>query len=371
MLVYFFIGTTAELIKVAPVIKEFKKRDIKLKIITSGQVKINFDGLSGYLGVIKPDITLKEKINKSSTIYFIFWALKTFFVSLFTFRKEFQNLDKNTYFIVHGDTVSALIGSFIAKFHKIRLAHIESGLYSHNFFEPFPEEICRNIIDRLSDILFVSNDWAKSNIKQFKGIKVDTLENTLIETFIWSNRLKLKSELRANIRKFKKYYILILHRQEHVIFRKDWSKKILKFVLTNADRNLNCIFVRHPLTIKLIEELKPSLDTKLRKKIKDISPMPYADFMQLFKNAEFIATDGCINQLEAYYMGIPCLALRDRTEQPEGVGKNVVICKSNEVIMRKFLKNYKKYRLNPKIVGDKPSKIIVDYLMANQYERPQ
>ncbi len=364
--IYFFIGTTAELIKIAPVIKEFKKRGIKFKIITSGQVKVNFEDLSGYIGNIKADTALEEKVKRSSLFHFILWAVKTFILSLFTFRKEFRGLDKNTsYFIVHGDTVSALIGAFIAKIYNLKLAHIESGLYSHNLLEPFPEEICRRIIDHIADVLFLSNEWAKNNVKNTNGEKIMTEENTLIESYHWAMKVKPISEFIKNNKKIVKYYILILHRQEHVIFRKKWSTEILGFVIKNANKNFNCILLKHPLTLQIIESLKPTLGSAKIKKLIEIPRLPYPDFMKLMKNAEFIATDGCINQLEAYYMGIPCLALRDRTEQPEGVNKNVVICKSDQKVMEKFFINYKKYKTKPVFLKVSPSKIIVDYLISH------
>jgi len=67
-------------------------------------------------------------------------------------------------------------------------------------------------------------------------------------------------------------------------------------------------------------------------------------------------------------MGVPFLVLRNRTERTEGLGENVIISKGDKKIMRNFFADYKKYRrspINPIKIKDKPSKIIVDYLMAN------
>lgn len=154
-----------------------------------------------------------------------------------------------------------------------------------------------------------------------------------------------------------------MRRQEHVIFRKNWSKKIIELVIQNAKPNLNCLIVSNPLVVSILESLKLNSYTKKNSKIKLILPLSYPDFMKLMGGAEFIATDGCTNQLESYLLGKPCLVLRDLTEQIEGLGENVVLCKSDKEIIKNFLLNYKKYQTKPFITKHKPSKIIVDNLM--------
>lgn len=358
--IYFFIGTTAELIKVAPIIKEFNKRGVEFKIITSGQNKIDFDALSGFIGGLKPDISFREKVNKSSVLHFLIWTIRTFLLSLFLLNKEFKGLNKkNSYFIIHGDTISSTMGALIGRIFRLKLVHIESGDLSFNLFEPFPEEICRSINIRLSDVLFTPNDWAKNNLKKIKGIKINTYYNTLVESFLWAKSL----ETNINVKKYKKYYVLFMRRQEHVIFKKDWSRKILELVIKNSHPNLNCLIVSNPLITSIIDSKKFKVFIKGNKKIKLISSLSYPNFMKLVSEAEFIATDGCTNQLESYLLGKPCLVLRDLTEQIEGLGKNVVLCKSDENIIKQFLLSYKKYNRRHPSIKTRPSKIIVDYLM--------
>src|SRR6266849_1419472 len=100
--IYFFIGTTAELIKLSPVISELEKRKINFKIIASGQTKIKFDELSLIIKKKKADISLGDKENRSSVTKFSLWSISVFFRA-FSLRKEFKGLNsKNSYFIVHG-----------------------------------------------------------------------------------------------------------------------------------------------------------------------------------------------------------------------------------------------------------------------------
>ena len=129
--IYFFIGTIAELFKIAPIIRELEKRNLEFTLIDSGQNKVPLEYLQGFIKIKKPHIQLPEKVNKSSVYHFIIWAIKTVFFAIFLLRKEFKNADKpNTYFIIHGDTVTSLIGGIIAKFYGLKLVHIESGYSS-------------------------------------------------------------------------------------------------------------------------------------------------------------------------------------------------------------------------------------------------
>lgn len=359
--IYFFVGTTAELIKLAPIIYELKNRKIDFKFITSGQTSIQFEDLRDYVGDINVYKAFKEKSGRSSIPLFGIWALRSFLTGVFSLKLEFKGLNKNnSYFIIHGDTVSSLIGAFIAKIYGLKLVHIESGLRSFDFLEPFPEEICRYIIIHLADILFAPNKWALDNLKGLSGEKINTFQNTLIEPCKWA----LNSKNIASSTKYSHgYYILTMHRQEHILFRKEWTRAIIKFVIKNTDKNLHCIIIAHHLTTEFIQNLKFS--PLIRKKLTILSRLPYAEFMKLMNGSKFIATDGCTNQEEAYYMGKPLLALRNRTERVEGLNKNTILAKGKKKIIQKFLNNYKNYETRPVYSKMKPSKIVVDYLVKH------
>lgn len=357
---YFFIGTTAELIKIAPVINALERRNIAYTLITSGQNKIRLEDLQGFINKEKADIAFLEKKDKSSLYHFAFWAIRAFITGLIVLRRACKDIDKkNTYFIIHGDTVSSSIGAILAKLLGLPLVLIECGDLSFHILEPFPEEICRNINIRLADILFPPNAWAASNVQFVKGTVIDTKYNTLVESFLWAMNTKVKNK---KIQSFKKYYILSLHRQEHVIFGKEWSKEMIVFVMNNADPSLQCLIINHPLTVGIINSLGYHPDTK-NKRIQVLPHLPYTDFMKLMNNAAFIATDSAFNQLESCLLGLPYLGLRHYTEQIEGLNENVVISKGDKKIMRQFLTNYQQYRTKPITLKTKPSKIIVDYLL--------
>lgn len=366
--IYFFIGTTAELIKLAPVIQELKKRKFDYKIVASNQNVLYLSELRPLLGkqsiyfrnVLKP---FKSPFN-NTYFGFIFWAIKTLGSFILYFNNEFKGVEKkNTFFIIHGDTVSSLIGAIAAKIYRTKVVHIESGLRSYNFFEPFPEEFCRFIVSKLADIHFCPNFWAVNNLRKTRGIKINTQNNTLLETVSVTLKSTKKTEFKP-VQK-RKYFILVLHRQEHMLFKKNLTKKLLNIFAGYANRDLACVLVLHKLTEDFIK--KEQLLDKIRsnKNFILVPRLPYIEFIHLMKKAEFIATDGGSNQEEAYYMGKPCLILRNVTERMEGLGENAVLSKNDEGTIREFILTYKKYeRSQVKILG-LPSKVIVDYLIKH------
>jgi UDP-N-acetylglucosamine 2-epimerase (non-hydrolysing) len=364
MKIYFFIGTTAELIKVSSVIKEFKRRKIKFKIITSGQGKILFSEFIDYLGPIKADISLRYKGGKSSVSNFVIWAIKAFFVGICSLREELKNLNrKDAYIIVHGDTVSSLLGALIASFYRLKIIHIESGLRSFNFFEPFPEEISRFIISHLTDIHFCPNSWCVNNLKKVKGVKINTFQNTLIDIFNSTIRLKSKNPPIANLPR--KYFVLIVHRQEHVIFGKKQTREIVGHILKNKG-NLTCVFIMHSLASVFLKSININKNSLASEGIIPVPRLPYMQFMKLIEGSEYFITDGGSNQEEAYYLGKPCLILRKHTERIEGLKQNVVISKFSKRAITIFLNNYKKYNRKRILPEKSPAKIVVDEMVKMQ-----
>lgn len=360
-----FVGTTAELIKLAPVTKELKYRKIDFKIVSSNQNVLYFNEIPligeqnvYFKSVLKP---FKPPLN-NQYLGFIFWAIKNLGNFILYFNNQFKGKErKRIFLIVHGDTVSSLIGAIAAKINRTRLVHIESGLRSYNFFEPFPEEICRFIISRLADIHFCPNSWAVSNLKNISGVKINTENNTLIETTNNALRIKNDSKIQKNINR--KFFILVLHRQEHMLFKKDLTKRFLKIFTEYVNKDLACVLVLHKLTEDFMKNEKIFEEIKKNKNFILVPRLPYIEFIHLIKKAEFIATDGGSNQEEAYYMGKPCIILRNVTERIEGLGENAILSKDDEIIIREFIENYKKYKRDPIKISNYPSKIIVNYLM--------
>ena len=210
------------------------------------------------------------------------------------------------------------MGAFTARLYGLKLVHIESGLRSFNYLEPFPEEICRVIISKLADMHFCPNEWALENLSGVKAdSKINTFQNTQAEAFFAA--LNENSDYKKDLdMEKKKYFVLIVHRQEHVIFGKDEMKRIVGFILKNIDKNMVCVFITHATTKNFLISSGFDLDSKEYQNVKFVPRLKYTQFVNLLSKAEFLMTDGGTNQEEAYLMGVPCLLLRNVTER--GIG---------------------------------------------------
>src|SRR5258708_329795 len=166
---YFFIGTEAELIKVMPVIKEFQAQKILFRIIASGQNNIQKSRLLQILKIRTLDMILSDDKIHQSSLGLFFWFIKTFVIGCFKMRRTSHN-SKNV-MIVHGVTVSTVMGTLIGKLFGFQVAHLEAGLRSFNFLHPFPEEIDRVIVSQFADIHFCPNQWSLNNLSNKSGTK--------------------------------------------------------------------------------------------------------------------------------------------------------------------------------------------------------
>jgi UDP-N-acetylglucosamine 2-epimerase (non-hydrolysing) len=353
----YFIGTSAELIKLLPVIKAFEEEGIKFSIYASGQTDLKENELSEVLQIkVKLNKVLRQ--NKSSMFNFGLWTLRSLFKTIVEFWKLKKISKDKIYVIVHGDTASSLIGALASKLVGLKVLHIESGLRSRNFMEPFPEEICRYITSWLADIHFCPNSWAVSNLKYNFGKKVNTLNNTSLEMITQGLKLNLQN---ATISKLKsKYFLLILHRQENVLFKRNISSEIVRTAVNFATKDLKCVFVMHKLTENFLKEIGIYDEIAHNPNIVLIPRTPYLEFINVIRGSEFLLTDGGSNQEETYYLGKPTLILRNVTERVEGLNENSLLMKENINILNEFLHNYKKYeRKEVKLSGIKPSEIIV------------
>jgi len=357
---YFFIGTEAELIKLLPVIKEFQKRNIPFYIIASGQNNIEKSEILKYLAIKNVDLVLAKGQIKQTAFGVLSWFFSTLIRSIFLLRKLFTSDKVNKVMIVHGDTVSTVMGAILAKIYGMKLVHIEAGLRSFNLLNPFPEEIDRLIVSYLSSIHFCPNEWAYNNLKNRNGEKVVTKQNTLYESSQIALSKKNETDIVERL-KVKKYAVFILHRQENIYN----TNILLEFLdaLKKTAEKITCVFVIHEPTKQVLISRNLYESIHNNQKIILISRMSYFDFTKLLFHSEFIVTDGGSNQEEMYYFGKPCLIVRKVTERIEGLGKNVVLSKGNMGQIAYFVENYKRYKQNPIRDNTNPSKIIVDYLV--------
>jgi UDP-N-acetylglucosamine 2-epimerase (non-hydrolysing) len=93
-----------------------------------------------------------------------------------------------------------------------------------------------------------------------------------------------------------------------------------------------------------------------------IPRLPFFDFVRLERRSAFVVTDSGGSQEESYYLDLPCLVHRVRTERHEGLGENVVLSELRVDVLRAFLRDPSRFRRRSELPDFSPSHVIVEDL---------
>ncbi|HIH0801094.1 UDP-N-acetylglucosamine 2-epimerase [Vibrio cholerae] len=357
--IVFFIGTTAELIKMYPVMQEMDSRSLAYKVVASGQNVLD-DNIIRSSGIRKVDLFLSSRSIKQSTFGLLIWFLKTFIIGFFKMRKEIKvSANDTNIFLVHGDTISTVMGAALGRILGFDVHHVEAGLRSFNWMKPFPEELDRVIVSKLSHVHYCPNDWAAKNLMNRSGVVINTQENTLLDSLNFALRTASSPNLLQSING--KFFIFVLHRQEN-LFNSELVTRLIKKIIEISNSELKCLMIMHSPTKACLSSLGLIDEINSCENIVTTARMNYFEFMKVMDRCEFVVTDGGSNQEECYYFGKPCLILRTETERNEGLGYNTVLSELNDAIIDDFLNNINRYKKPPIVTKNKPSKIIVDFI---------
>jgi UDP-N-acetylglucosamine 2-epimerase (non-hydrolysing) len=356
-MIHVFIGTKAQLIKMAPVMVELQNRNIPYNFIFSGQHQATVNNIREEFGLKDPDITLYTGRDITGILQMLLWSLRILSYSISNRRRVWKG-DKNGIVLNHGDTFSTLLGTLLARLAGHRSAHVESGLRSFKLLHPFPEEITRILTFTLSNVYFAPGKWALSNLEKYRGFKVNTVHNTLLDSLRISEGAVNESIVDIPGSEFA---VASIHRFEN-IFSKSKLTQIVDLLIKASEKTPLLFILHKPTEHKLIQfglmeilEHCPSIELRPR--------YSYFQFIKLIKHASFVITDGGSNQEECYYMEKPCIIMRSASERKEGIGENAVICNYQEDKIILAIKKLTKHRLAPQDLGISPSKIIVDTLI--------
>jgi len=120
--------------------------------------------------------------------------------------------------VVHGDTFSTLAGGLVGKLLGMRVAHVEAGLRSYNIFHPFPEELTRLAVFRLSDIAFCPGEWAMRNMEGYRCERINTGMNTIVDA------VRMATANSAATPSKDSYGVISIHRFENIFLTKGFGK---------------------------------------------------------------------------------------------------------------------------------------------------
>jgi len=221
--------------------------------------------------------------------------------------------------LVYGDTNSTLAGALAAAKLHIPVAHVEAGLRSFN--RAMPEEVNRVVTDHLSALLFCPSQTAVDNLGAegvTKGVYL--VGDVMAEALAFaSERARGRSNALRRLGLTEGGYLLAtVHRAENT----DDASRLHGILQAFDALDEPVVFPAHPRTRIAIEASGYSLAPH----VKVIEPLGYLEMVMLEQSARMILTDSGGIQKEAYWLGVPCVTLRDETEWVETVqaGWNVL-----------------------------------------------
>lgn len=212
--------------------------------------------------------------------------------------------------LVYGDTNSTLAGALAAAKLHIPVAHVEAGLRSFN--RAMPEEINRVLTDHVSNLLLCPSETAVENLAR-EGITrgVTLIGDVMADALRMAAERADNSVLESSGVQPGGYALATVHRAENTD-----DPLRLQGILTGLTLlEMPVIVPAHPRARRAIAALgwTPPAHVRL------IEPVGYLGMVALMRGARVILTDSGGVQKEAYWLGIPCVTLRDETEWVETV----------------------------------------------------
>jgi len=312
--ILFIFGTRPEAIKMAPLIKEFKNNnEFDVKVCVTAQHREMLDQVLNFFK-IKPDYDLNLMKPNQSLFDITTNGLKGL--------EKVLDIEKPNLVFVQGDTTTAFVGALAGFYKKIKVAHIEAGLRSHNKYSPFPEEINRVLVGHIADYHFAPTERAKKNLYN-EGIKknVWVVGNTVIDALFLGLDI-IKKEGKDKYYKFfefvdfsKKIILVTSHRRES--FGEPFRN--ICYALKELANKYDDVEIVYPV------HLNPNVRKPVNQilsghpRIHLIEPLSYPYLIWLMSKSYLILTDSGGVQEEAPSLGKPVLVMREVTERVEGI----------------------------------------------------
>lgn len=319
-------GTRPEAIKMAPLVKALQKdaEHFETKVCVTAQHRQMLDQV---LEVF--EITPEYDLNIMAPNQDLYDITSKVLLGLRDVLKDFRP----DVVLVHGDTTTSMAASLAAFYQQIPVGHVEAGLRTYNMLSPWPEEMNRQVTDRICTYYFAPTEKSRQNLLRecIDDNKIFVTGNTVIDALLMAvdiidGKAGVKEQLHEELRE-KGYavgerpYILVTgHRREnfgdgflHI------CRAIKEIAAMHPDMDIVYPVHLNPNVQKPVYELLSGLEN-----VYLISPLDYLPFIYAMQHSTLLLTDSGGVQEEAPSLGKPVLVMRDTTERPEAVEAGTV-----------------------------------------------
>lgn len=243
--------------------------------------------------------------------------------------------------LVHGDTTTSMAAALAAFYHPVTVGHVEAGMRTHNIYNPWPEEMNRQLTCRMATYHFAPTAGNRRNLLD-EGIddsRIVVTGNTVIDALDLAvdrlnNNRELAEEVQANllqagydVRRLADGRPMVLvtgHRREN--FGQGMlniCKAIRQLAIEHPDTDFIYPMHLNPHVRSAISEIFGEGDESLPNAW-FIEPLDYMSFVYLMSQSRIVLTDSGGIQEEAPGLHKPVLVMRSTTERPEAVDGGTV-----------------------------------------------
>ena len=319
-------GTRPEAIKMAPPVKALQKdtEHFETRVCVTAQHRQMLDQVLEVFG-ITPEYDLNI-MAPNQDLYDITAKV------LLGLREVLKDFRPDTV-LVHGDTTTSMAASLAAFYMQIPVGHVEAGLRTYNMLSPWPEEMNRQVTDRICTYYFAPTEQSKVNLLQenIDAKKIFITGNTVIDALLMavdiiSTTAGVKEKMAKELQEKgytvgdREYILVTGHRRENF---GDGFLHICKAIkeLAALHPEMDIVYPVHlnPNVQKPVYELLSGLSN-----VYLISPLDYLPFIYAMQHSTLLLTDSGGVQEEAPSLGKPVLVMRDTTERPEAVEAGTV-----------------------------------------------
>jgi UDP-N-acetylglucosamine 2-epimerase (non-hydrolysing) len=266
--------------------------------------------------------------------------------------------------LVVGDVNSTVACARVGRKLGIPVAHVEAGLRSFDL--GMPEEHNRIETDRLSDVLYVTEESGMTNLRneQVRGRAI-LAGNVMIDTLIDNLPRATKSDMRSRLALQPKHYAVATFHRPSNVDTKESAAKVVGALRLVAE-HFPVVLPIHPRTRESFDKFGFLKELAALHGLHLVEPMGYFDFIGLVRESRVVVTDSGGIQEETTYLGVPCLTMRENSERPSTIslGTNLLIG-SDHAKLRAELENisagrFKKGSVPPLWDGKSAERIVAD-----------
>ncbi|MBI1767943.1 MAG: UDP-N-acetylglucosamine 2-epimerase (non-hydrolyzing) [Bacteroidetes bacterium] len=316
------VGTRPEIIKVAPVILEFRQRGFHdYVLINTGQHK---DLSEPYweLFDLKPDYNLSVMAQGSSLGIMTSRA----FQQLDELFNEIRASSPIDAILAQGDTTTVMVSSVLAFYRNLPFAHLEAGLRSFDLMNPFPEEFNRKVTSLVTQLHLAPTAKAKTNLLS-EGVpenRISVIGNTVVDALKFVKNLPVFSdpsfsnrELNSTFYNYERHVLITCHRREN---HGGNLLELIKAVSRLAKDQQDTFFIWpvHP-NPNVRSTVLSNKDLTSFKNVLLVDPLEYMDVIKVLSNCHMVISDSGGIQEEAPSFRVPVLVFRNATERTEAI----------------------------------------------------